>query len=197
MFKFHSRYPNSFLPEKSILFVIIFSFLVSGCAEKVTPLPISLITPVTNPPATPIIWVPQATVTQMIPAQTEILKLTNTPLVKMTINSPHVSPNIKVIVTNIGIRSIINHPGQLELVIKGTLPDQCQYRFSTVESRVDKTIKINFLAIHPNNNDCQQKSQNIEYILPLGRDMPEADRALAPGNYTISVNKFQISYSVK
>jgi hypothetical protein len=109
-------------------------------------------------------------------------KFTSTPEAGMTESAPHVSPYIKVMVVD---------------VIRGTLPDQCKYDFYSLENRGNLNVKISLSGIHPADNSCLQTDQTIEYVLRLGRDMPESERGFAPGNYELIVNNYQTSFSIK
>jgi inhibitor of cysteine peptidase len=115
----------------------------------------------------------------------------------MTPSVPHVSPYLTVKVDEVEIRYLDTDPVQVELVIRGTLPDQCQYGFYSVESRVEQTVRVNLSGIHPADTSCAQTPQTVEYVLLLGRDMPEAARGFPPGEYQLIVNGYQTSFSVK
>ena len=115
----------------------------------------------------------------------------------MTESAPHVSPYIKVVVVDVEIRYLKTNPVQVELVIRGTLPDQCKYGFYSVENRADQNVKVSLDGIHPADNSCGQTGQSMEYVLPLGRDMPEAERGFPPGEYKLTVNNYQTSFSIK
>jgi hypothetical protein len=114
----------------------------------------------------------------------------------MTESTPHVSPYIKVMVEDVEIRFLETSPVQVELVIHGTLPDQCKYDFYSVENRGEQNVKVTLHAIHPADS-CQQTSQSIEYVLLLGRDMSESERGFAPGDYELVVNTYQTTFSIK
>ena len=122
---------------------------------------------------------------------------TANPEVEMTESAPHVSPYIKVTVDGVEIRYLETNPVQVELVIRGTLPDQCKYRFYSVENRSDQNVKISLSGIHPSDSSCLQTAQTIEYVLRLGRDMPESGRGFPPGDYNLTVNNYQTSFSIK
>jgi len=128
---------------------------------------------------------------------TKVLKFTPTPVATSTENAPHVSPYIKVAVTGVEIRYLDTRPVQVELVIKGTLPDQCKYDFTSVETRADLNVKVSLDAIHPADTSCAQTTQTIEYVLRLGRDMPESDRGFSQGSYKLAVNNYPIDFSIK
>ena len=124
-------------------------------------------------------------------------KFTPTPEAGLTESAPHVSPYIKVMVADVEIRYLETNPVQVELVIRGTLPDQCKYDFYSVETRADQNVKVSLDGIHPTDNSCLQTEQNIEYVLRLGRDMPESGRGFSPGDYKLTVNNYQTSFSIK
>ena len=115
----------------------------------------------------------------------------------MTPGGPHVSPYIRVEVTEVELRYLDTDPVQAELVIRGTLPDQCRYEFYSVESRVEQTVRVDLSGIHPADTSCAQTPQAVEYVLPLGRDMPEAARGFPPGEYQLVVNNYQTHFSIK
>jgi len=112
-------------------------------------------------------------------------------------STPRVSPYIDVMVDDVEIRYLETNPVQVELVIRGTLPDQCKYGFYSVEYRGNLNVNISLSGIHPADNSCVQTIQTIEYVLLLGRDMPESERGFAPGDYTLIVNDYQITFSIK
>jgi hypothetical protein len=129
---------------------------------------------------------------------TPIIEITPTGLeVGMTENAPHVSPYINVVVMNVEIRYLETNPMQIELVIRGTLPDQCKYDFYSIENRANQNVKVTLYGIHPADSSCLQTNQSIEYVLPLGRDMPESERGFAPGDYELKVNNYQTTFSIK
>jgi inhibitor of cysteine peptidase len=163
------------------LFATVFLFFFVGCTKN----------------ATPIVEPPKTILTEMLPTPSEGPKPTSTPEAGMTKSAPHVSPYIKVMVVDVEIRFLETNPVQVELVIRGTLPDQCKYDFYSVENRADQNVKVNLDGIHPADTGCLQTDQNIEYVLPLGRDMPEAERGFSPGDYKLTVNKYQTSFSIK
>jgi len=115
----------------------------------------------------------------------------------MTESTPRVSPYIDVIVEDVEIRYQATNPVQVELVIRGTLPDQCKYEFYSIENRRNLNVKISLSGIHPADNSCVQTIQTIEYVLLLGRDMPESERGFFPGDYTLTVNNYQTTFSIK
>lgn len=112
-------------------------------------------------------------------------------------NTPHVSPYIPVNVLSVEVQSLDTTPVEVELVIRGTLPDQCKYQFYSVENRVEQSVNVSLRGIHPSDSSCPQEDQTIEYVLPLGRDMPEAERGFSPGDYRLTVNNYQTSFSIK
>jgi hypothetical protein len=127
----------------------------------------------------------------------EVQKVTPIPEATPTENAPHVSPYIKVTVTGVDIRYLDTKPVQVEIVIRGTLPDQCKYDFYSVETRAGQNVKVSLDGIHPADNSCAQTIQTIEYVLRLGRDMPESDRGFSQGDYKLTVNNYQSDFSVK
>lgn len=131
------------------------------------------------------------------PAPTTSPKFTSTPDVRMTQNQPHVSPYIQVKVMEVEIRYLETEPQQVEIVIRGTLPDQCKYSFYSLENRSDQNVKVSLAGIHPNDNNCLQTEQSIEYVLLLGRDMPEKERGFSPGDYMLTVNDYQAGFSIE
>jgi len=100
-------------------------------------------------------------------------------------------------VTGVDIRYLDTKPVQVELVIRGTLPDQCKYDFYSVETRADQNVKVSLDGIHPSDNSCDQTTQTIEYVLRLGRDMPESERGFSQGDYKLTVNNYQANFSIK
>lgn len=108
---------------------------------------------------------------------------------------PHVSPYIDVIVSDIEIHYTESNPTQVEIIIRGSLPDQCEYDFFSLENRRGQNIKITLKGIHPQ-KDCTQDVQIIEYSLLLGRDLSEDKRGFAPGNYALIVNNFQTHFTI-
>ena len=109
---------------------------------------------------------------------------------------PHVSPYIDVIVSDVEFRLLEADPVEEEIIIRGSLPDQCEYDFYSVESRRGQNIKITLKGIHPQ-KDCTQDAQIIEYSLLLGRDLPEDERGFSSGNYTLIVNNFQTFFTIQ
>ena len=130
------------------------------------------------------------------PTPQEGRQFTPTPEAPATESAPRVSPYVRVMVEGVDIRYLETRPVQVELVIRGTLPDQCQYDFYSVENRGGQNIKVTLFGIHPADS-CEQTSQGIETTLLLGRDMPESERGFAPGDYTLMVNNYQTTFSVR
>ena len=112
-------------------------------------------------------------------------------------SAPIVSPYIEVQVNKVEIKYLETVPVQVELVIQGTLPDQCKYDFYSLENRRGTNVKISLSGIHPSDTNCLQTIQNTEYVLRLGRDMPELERGFAPGDYELIVNSYQTTFSIK
>lgn len=111
-------------------------------------------------------------------------------------SSPHVSPYFDLMVNEVEVRYIETNPVQIEIVIQGTLPDQCKYEFYSSENRRNQDVKITLKVRHPA-GDCDQVSQNVEYTLLLGQNKPEAERGFSPGDYTLIVNKYQTVITIK
>jgi len=108
-----------------------------------------------------------------------------------------VSPYVPVKIQDIEIRYLKVTPVQVELIIHGTLPDQCTYDLYSVENRGNLEVRIDIKGIHPSNRNCLQTEQTIEYVLLLGRDMPEKERGFVQGEYTLVVNDFITAFSIK
>lgn len=161
--------------------IFAFVFFLTGCAKN----------------ATPIVGPSETILMEMLPTLSEYPKPTATSEAGMTESAPHVSPYIKVMVVDVEIRFLETNPVRVELVIRGTLPDQCNYNFYSVENRSGQSVKISLDGIHPADTGCLQTDQNIEYVLLLGRDMPEAERGFSPGDYKLAVNIYQTSFSIK
>lgn len=109
---------------------------------------------------------------------------------------PVVSPYLDVLIESVEVRVSDKYPAQIELVILGSLPDQCKYGFYIVENREGHNIKITLKGIHPQDITCTQTSQIIEYIYLLGRDMPESKRGLEAGTYELIVNTYHTSFII-
>ncbi len=162
----------------------IFSFFylfLAGCTKDVIP----------------IVELPKPTLTEILFTASKQPQPISTPQLEMTESAPHVSPYIKVMVLDVEIRVLETNPVQVELVIRGTLPDQCDYNFYSVENRNGQNIKVSLDGIHPADTSCLQTDQYIEYVLLLGRDMTEAERGFSRGDYKLTVNNFQIVFSIK
>jgi len=180
MYKTRSALLTS-MPRNTVGLLTLVCFFLAGCVKSTTP------TVTTTPPAKP----------ERTSTPQEGLRFTAIPEAEKTASTPRVSPYIDVMVNEVEIRYLETSPVQVELVIRGTLPDQCAYGFYSVENRGDATVKISLSGIHPADNSCVQTIQSIEYILLLGRDMPESERGFAPGEYALTVNKYQTTFSIK
>jgi hypothetical protein len=163
------------------LFSCFFLFSLAGCSKNTTQ--------IAEPSKT--------TLTEILPTPSEPPKFTTTPDAEMIGSTPHVSPYIKVMVVDVEIRFLETNPVEVELVIRGTLPDQCKYNFYSVENRSGQNIKVSLDGIHPADTGCLQTEQSIEYVLPLGRDMPQAERGFSSGDYKLTVNSYQGYFSIK
>ena len=115
----------------------------------------------------------------------------------MTEYAPHVSPYIRVTVVDVEVRFLETDPRQVELTIRGSLPDMCKYGFYAVETRREQNVKVTLAGIHPPDRSCLQTAQDVEYKMRLGRSRPEADRGFSPGEYRLIVNNYQTSFSIK
>lgn len=179
-----TRFRNLFstLVNSIGLFAFVLSISLAGCAKN----------------ADPIIDSQRPTLTAAMATPSEYLKPTFTPEAEMMgITTPHVSPYIRVMVLNVEIRFLETNPVQVEIVIRGTLPDQCKYDFYSVENRGVQRVKVSLDGIHPTDMGCPQTIQDVEYVLLLGRDMPEAERGFSPGEYELVVNNYQSGFSIK
>lgn len=180
MYKFWSHRLDS-MPLNAVgLVAFVFIFFLAGCTKNTIPM---------FEPA-------QATSTEVLPTPPESPKSTSAPEAGMTKSAPHVSPYFDLVVTDVEIRYLETDPVQAEVVIRGTLPDQCKYEFYSLENRRNQDVKITLKVRHPA-GDCDQSSQNVEYVLLLGKIKPEAERGFAPGDYTLIVNKFQTVFTIK
>jgi hypothetical protein len=162
------------------IFSFFYLFLV-GCAKNVTP----------------IVLPPKPTLTEISPTPSEDPKPLITLEVVTTESTPHVSPYIEVRIVDVEVRFLETNPVQVEIVIRGSLPDQCTYNFYSVENRNGQKVKVSLDGIHSADTNCLQTDQKIEYVILLGRDMPEAERGFSPGDYELTVNNYQTSFSIK
>ena len=169
------------MPRNTVGLLALVCFFLVGCVKSATSIVASTPTAKQEKTLTPQVG----------------LKFTATPDMEMTESTPRVSPYIRVMVENVEIRFLETNPVQVELVIRGTLPDQCVYGFYSIETRQDLNVKISLSGIHPADNSCIQTNQSIEYVLLLGRDMPESERGFAPGEYALTVNNYQTTFSIK
>lgn len=170
--------------KQFLVAVGIFSFFylfLAGCLKNVAP----------------IVEPPKPTLTEILFTPSKQPQPIFTPQLEMTESAPHVSPYIKARVADVEVRFLETNPVQVELVIRGTLPDQCNYNFYSVENRNGQNIKVSLDGIHPADTSCLQTDQKIEYTLLLGRDVPEAERGFSPGDYDLIVNNYQTSFSIK
>ena len=110
-------------------------------------------------------------------------------------SNPHVSSQVPVKVTHVEARTLEPAPDQVELIIQGTLPDQCEYEIISYEVRSGNTVNVTVEGIHPPET-CENTEQQIEYTLLLGRDEPEEARIFAPGNYEVIVNGYPSEFSI-
>jgi hypothetical protein len=110
-------------------------------------------------------------------------------------STPHVSPQVPVTVTHVEARTLETNPDQVELIIQGTLPDQCEYEIFSYEVRSGNTVNVTVEGIHPPET-CENIEQHIEYTLLLGRDAPEEASIFTPGNYEVIVNGYPSEFSI-
>ncbi len=129
------------------------------------------------------------------PVLTDPPPIENTPLPAPTIGGPIVSPYVDVVVIGVEVRTLPTTPVQVELLIRGTLPDQCKYRLYAVDHREAQQVRVQLRAMHPAEN-CDQTVQSIEYLLPLERNLPESRRGFAPGTYELIVNDYRTTFSI-
>lgn len=177
----HKTLPYRFNPRQLIVLGLIVYISAGGCYAK---------SPAAAAPPTQFLTETQA-------SSPEMSNFTPTAESKLQPITPHISPYVKVTVERVEVRYLEVTPVQVELVITGTLPDQCQYEFYSIENRTDQTVKVSLDGIHPADTSCLQVKQTIKYILPLGQDLPENDRGFAPGEYKLSVNKYETRFTVK
>jgi hypothetical protein len=85
---------------------------------------------------------------------------------------------------------------QVELVIHGSLPDQCIYDIHVLEKRIDRQVKVTLISRHPADMSCAQTPQPIAYTYPLGSGYSEDQRGFEPGDYQLLVNRYQTSFSI-
>lgn len=113
-----------------------------------------------------------------------------------TPSDPGISPFIDVNVTGVEIHFLETFPVQVQLVIHGTVPDQCTYVFHALDKRIDHQIKVTLTGRHPAGGSCTQTSQDVEHTLLLGGWLPEGERGFEPGDYQLLVNLYQTSFSI-
>ncbi len=143
--------------------------------------------------------------TQIVPTRVEETEATNQvgvnqtkyPAATMQGSPPIVSPYVDVIVESVEIRTLGTMPQQIELLIKGTLPDQCKYIFYPLENRGENYVKVTLKGKHPPDTSCAGVAQTIEYDFLLGRDLPEEKRGFAPGSYRLVVNNYQTTFVIE
>lgn len=111
-------------------------------------------------------------------------------------NGPIVSPYVDVTVEEVRAKMLPLNPPQVQLLIRGTLPDMCTYEMYAVESRGENSISITLQGRHPADMMCAQELQTIEYTWLLGKDLPEAERSLKPGTYQLTVNRYETTISI-
>ena len=118
------------------------------------------------------------------------------PIPVSTPPGPNVSPFIDVTVTGVDVHFLDSQPVQVELVIHGSLPDQCTYDFHVLEKRTGQQVKVMLISRHPADTSCAQTPQPIAYTLPLGSGYSEDQRGFEPGDYQLLVNRYQTSFSI-
>lgn len=178
MHKAQSRFQHWFLVASVGLCILL---ILVGCAS----------------PTTAAIETPRTTPGTTLLASSKTPQPSQTAETNMPDSTPHVSPYVPVRVDSVEFRFSETTPVQVELIIRGILPDQCKYEFYSVENRLDQTVRVSLHGIHPADMSCPQTDQTIEYILLLGRDMPEVDRGFPPGDYQLKVNDYQTSFSIQ
>lgn len=104
---------------------------------------------------------------------------------------------VRVAVEAVEVRLLESFPVQIELVIKGALPDGCEYQLIASEQREGQMVSIMLEGQRPADLSCTAEIQPIAYTLLLGDGLPLAERGLAPGDYTPTVNDYQTSFSVE
>jgi len=162
-----------------------------GCAKNETPMAApsqSALPEITSTPSYQPTFTSTLLYTPTFPSTTEA---------GVAVSTPHVSPYIKIMVVDVEIQYLKTNPVQVKLVIRGIVSDQCQYGYYSVENRMEQNVKITLYGIHPSENSCLQTNQNIEYVLQLGRDMPESERGFSPGDYVLTVNNYQTKFSIR
>jgi hypothetical protein len=172
---------NSILPHLPGLVALIFLFLLAGCTKQEAPIMAARDTGPAGISLTP----------------TESPDLTSTSDPNTGSGAPRVSPYVDVDVQSVEFHYLDTSPVQVELVILGTLPDQCKYGFYSLETRVDQVVRIKLRGIHPADTNCGQTRQSMEYTLLLGGKKPESERGFAPGDYELIVNGYKTTFSIK
>jgi hypothetical protein len=109
---------------------------------------------------------------------------------------PIVSPYVEVTVEDVQVRILTTNPPQAQLIIRGTLPDMCDYQMYGVESRGEGSLHLSLQGIHPVGVMCAQALQSIEYTWVLGQDLPPAERSLRPGIYELTVNTYRTTIRI-
>jgi hypothetical protein len=135
---------------------------------------------------------PETPVTVPIPIPIEPKKLE-------TVTSPTALPEAtgvepekllaKVAVEAVELRQLESLPIQIQLFIKGNLPDECEYELVATQAREGQMIRVTLEGQRPVDLPCSTAIQPVIYTLRL-------EGGFEPGGYTLVVNDYQTSFSV-
>jgi hypothetical protein len=95
----------------------------------------------------------------------------------------------KVAVEAVELRQLESLPIQIQLFIKGNLPDDCEYELVATQAREGQMIRVTLEGQRPADLSCTTAIQPVTYALRL-------EGGFEPGDYTLAVNDYQMSFSV-
>ncbi len=95
----------------------------------------------------------------------------------------------KVTIEAVELRYLESLPIQIELFIKGNLPDECEYELVATQAREGQMISVTLEGRRPADLPCAAAIRPITYALLL-------EGGFEPGDYTLVVNDYQMSFSV-
>ncbi len=94
-----------------------------------------------------------------------------------------------LIVEQVDVQVLESFPVQVQVVVKGSLPDACTEIGEIGQTRDGNAVTVTIGAVRPADALCAQVLEPFEQVVPLDGPFP-------PGTYVVRVNGVETSFTV-